>query len=281
VLLLVSDHSSFTIAETILSTPAGRPLAVVTGASSGIGAGFAEVLAARGMDLIIIARRHDRLEALARKVRDDSGATAQVLVADLTDPAALRTVEAALAQAQIDLLINCAGFGTYEAFHKIDPERIKNELMLDLIVPAALSRAVIPGMLARGRGDILNVCSMAGFIPIPRHAIYCAAKAGLIRLTEVLHGELMGTGVRVFGVSPGPVPTEFFAISGYKLEDVPHYLLQSVTECVDLALRARDRAEVLTIPHRFVRLFVAVLRLLPLSLRVKILGGGPAWLNGP
>jgi hypothetical protein len=77
------------------------------------------------------------------------------------------------------------------------------------------------------------------------------------------------------------VPTEFFAISGYKLEDVPHYLLQSVTECVDLALRARDRSEVLSIPHRFVRLFVAVLRLLPLSLRVKILGGGPAWLNGP
>jgi uncharacterized protein len=264
-----------------LPTSAGRPLAVVTGASSGIGAVFAEALAARGMDLIIIARRQDRLEALANKVRDDSGATSRIIVADLTDQEALRTVEAALARAEIDLLINCAGFGTYAEFHTIDPERIKKELMLDLIVPAALSRAVIPGMLARGRGDILNVCSMAGFIPIPRHASYCAAKAGLIRLTEALHGELAGTGVRVSGVCPGPVPTEFFAISGYKLEDVPPYLLQSATECVDAALRARDRSKVLTIPHRFVRLFVATLRLLPLGLRVKILGGGPAWLNGP
>jgi uncharacterized protein len=264
-----------------LPTSAGRPLAVVTGASSGIGAVFAEVLAARGMDLIVIARRQDRLEALANKVRDDSGATARIIVADLTDQEALRTVEAALAQADIELLINCAGFGTYAEFHTIEPERIKKELMLDLIVPAALSRAVIPGMLVRGRGDILNVCSMAGFIPIPRHASYCAAKAGLIRLTEALHGELAGTGVRVSGVCPGPVPTEFFAISGYKLEDVPPYLLQSATECVDAALRSRDRAQVLTIPHRFVRLFVATLRLLPLSLRVKILGGGPAWLNGP
>ena len=255
-------------------------MAVITGASSGIGAVFAEVLAARGMDLIIIARRRDRLEALERKVRDEAGVTAQVVVADLTDQEVLRTVEALLARAEIDLLINCAGFGTYEDFHKIDPDRIKKELTLDLIVPAALSRAVIPGMLARGRGDILNVCSMAGFIPIPRHATYCAAKAGLIRLTEALHGELAGTGVRVFAVCPGPVPTEFFEISGFKLEDVPQYLMQSAIECVDLALRSWDRCEVLTIPHRLVRMFVAALRLLPLSLRVKILGGGPAWLNG-
>jgi short-subunit dehydrogenase len=263
-----------------LPSLAGRPLAAVTGASSGIGAVFAEMLAARGMDLIIIARRGDRLEALAKKVGDD-GASAQIVVADLTDQEALRTTEALLAHSQIDLLINCAGFGTYAEFHTIDPERIKKELMLDLIVPAALARAVIPGMLARGRGDILNVCSMAGFIPIPRHATYCAAKAGLIRLTEVLHGELAGTGVRVSGVCPGPVPTEFFAISGYRLEDVPPYLLQSATECVDAALRSQGRSKVLSIPHRFVRLFVATLRLLPLGLRLKILGGGPAWLNGP
>ena len=231
------------------------------------------------MDLIIIARRRDRLEALAKKLCDETGITVQVIVADLTDQEALRTVEASLADAEIDLLINCAGFGTYSDFHKIEPERIKKELMLDLIVPAALCRTVIPGMLARGRGDILNVCSMAGFIPIPRHATYCAAKAGLIRLTEALHGELAGTGVRISAVCPGPVPTEFFEISGYKLEDVPQYLMQSAAECVDLALRSRDRSEVLTIPHRFVRWFVRALRLLPLGLRVKILGGGPAWLN--
>jgi len=256
-----------------------RKLAVVTGASSGIGAAFAEVLAARGMDLIIIARRQDRLETLSRKMHDETGANVQVLVADLTDQEALAAVESTLAATQIELLVNCAGFGTYEDFHKIDPDRIKREFTLDLIVPAALSRAVIPNMLARGRGDILNVSSMAGFIPIPRHATYCAAKAGLIRLTEALHGELAGTGVGVYVVCPGPVPTEFFEVSGYKLEEVPQYLMQSVNECVDRALRARDRSRVLTIPHGFIRLFVATLRLLPLGLRVRILGGGPVWLN--
>src|SRR6202012_395500 len=100
-------------------------------------------LAAQGMDLIIIARRRSRLEALATKISDYSGATTQIIVPDLTDQEVLRNVEASLAHAKVALLINCAGFGTYEEFQKIDPERIKKELILDLIVPAALSRAVI------------------------------------------------------------------------------------------------------------------------------------------
>lgn len=260
---------------------AGPPLAVVTGASSGIGAAFAEALAARGMDLIVVARRGARLDALAAKLMRDAGVRVRVLVADLLDDADLRGVEAALRQAPgIDLLVNCAGFGTYRPFSEIAPERIKHELMLDLVVPVALTRAALPGMLARGKGAILNVSSMAGFIPIPRHATYCAAKAGLTRFTEALHGELAGTGVRVQALCPGPVPTEFFAISGYDIDDVPAYMLQSARDCAEAGLKALDRRSAIHIPHAFIRTFVRVLRMLPLAIRVRILGGGPEWLNG-
>jgi uncharacterized protein len=258
-----------------------KPLAVITGASSGIGLGFAEALAARGMDLLVIARRGARLDALARRLARDTGVRVDVIVADLLDATGLRDIETALRQThRIDVLVNCAGFGTYGAFSETAPERIKNELTLDLLVPVALTRAALPGMLSRGTGTILNISSMAGFIPIPRHATYCAAKAGLTRFTEALHGELAGTGVKVQALCPGPVPTEFFAISGYNIEDVPPYMLQPVKDCVDAGLRVLEGRSVVHIPHGFVRMFVRVLGLLPLAAQVRILGGGPEWLNG-
>jgi short-subunit dehydrogenase len=258
-----------------------KKLAVVTGASSGIGAVFAEALAMRGMNLLIIARRGDRLNSLAERLVENTGASVRVLTADLTDSETLREVESELQRLeQIDLLVNCAGFGTYDRFANIEPERARRELVLDLVVPVLLTRAVLPKMIARKQGAIINVSSMAGFIPIPRHAIYCAAKAGLTRFTEALHGELAGTGVRVQALCPGPVPTEFFGISGYKIEDVPGYMLQSAQDCVKTALRSLETRRVVYIPHLFVRTFVNALKLLPLALQVKILGGGPKWLNG-
>lgn len=267
--------------RSLIVSRAGNPLAVVTGASSGIGAAFAEALAARGMDLVVIARRGARLDAMAARLMRDTGVQVRVIVADLLDDNDLRGVEAELRQAHgISLLVNCAGFGTYRPFSETAPERIKNELVLDLVVPVALTRAALPGMIARAEGAILNVSSMAGFIPIPRHATYCAAKAGLTRFTEALHGELAGTGVQVQALCPGPVPTEFFAISGYDIDDVPAYMLQSARECVERSLEALQRRSVVHIPHAFIRTFVRVLRLLPLAVRVRVLGGGPEWLNG-
>jgi short-subunit dehydrogenase len=258
-----------------------KKLAVVTGASSGIGAAFAEALAARGMDLVIIARRSERLHALAKRLGETAGANVRIITADLTDSAMLQTVESEIQRLDhVDLLINCAGFGTYDSFTHVEPERIRNELVLDLLVPVLLTRAALPKMIARKQGAILNVSSMAGFLPIPRHATYCAAKAGLTRFTEALHGELAGTGVHVQALCPGPVPTEFFDISGYKIEDVPAYMLQSARDCALSALRALETGDVVHVPHRFIRLFLGVLKLLPLSLQVRILGGGPKWLNG-
>jgi hypothetical protein len=253
----------------------------VTGASSGIGAAFAEAFAKQGTDVLVIARRSDRLNALAARLQIVFKVSVHVLVADLTDSVDLSTVENTLQNLErIDFLVNCAGFGTYGSFAEIDPTRIKDELLLDLIAPVALTRATIPAMLAQRGGVIINVSSMAGFLPIPHHATYCAAKAGLTRFTEALSGEMVGTGVRLYALCPGPVPTEFFDISGYKLEDVPKYMLQSVSDCVEASFRALQRPGVVGIPHWFIWLFVKVLRVLPLAIRLRILGRGPEWLNG-
>jgi len=259
---------------------ADRPLAVVTGASSGIGAAFATALAARKMDLVVIARRQDRLEALKNLLERRHGIVVTTVRADLTDPAALDAVESSLAAQAVDVLVNSAGFGTYADFTSIAPERLKRELYLDLVVPVSLSRAVLPGMLARKNGLIINVSSMAGFLPIPRHSTYCAAKAGLTRFTEALHGELVGTGVRIQALCPGPVQTEFFAISGYPAEEVPSYLMQSVEDCLSSALRAMQTKDVVYFSSSLIAAFVGVMRRLPLKLRVRILGRGPTWLNG-
>lgn len=256
-------------------------LAVITGASSGIGAAFAEQLAARGMDLVVIARRGERLEALAQRLEKEAGITVHPLVADLTDREGLQRVERKIADLErIDMLVNSAGFGICENFSDADPARIEKELYLDLIVPARLSRAVLPKMIAKESGAIINVSSMAGFMPIPKFATYSAAKAGLIRLTQVLQGEVSGRGVRVQVLCPGPVLTEFFSISGYRVENVPKPMMQSAQACVASSLRALERGKTVHIPHPLITFFVRCVGLLPLGGKLAVLGGGTNWWVG-
>ena len=257
-----------------------KRLAVVTGASSGIGAMFAEKLASRGMDLVVIARRGELLEALGRRLEKDNGVSVRVLVADMTDRAALQAVENEIGNLECDVLVNSAGFGICENFADADPARIDKELYLDLIVPARLARAVLPKMIARESGAIINVSSMAGFMPIPKFATYSAAKAGLIRLTQALRGELRGTGVQVQVLCPGPVATPFFDVSGYKIENVPKPMLQSAEDCVNSSLRALDRRKTVHIPHPLITLFVRCVGLLPLGGKLVMLGGGTNWWVG-
>lgn len=183
----------------------------MTGASSGIGLAFAERLAQDGYDLVVVARRGDRLEALAERLHSEHGVSVQPLVADLTDRAALRIVEQHVADDDaLDLLINNADFSGYMPFIKLDPDRAEELIRLHVVTTTRLTRAALPGMTARGRGAIINVSSLLGFsasvpasFPLPRRVVYAACKSYITTFTELLHHELEGTGVQVQVVCPG------------------------------------------------------------------------------
>jgi short-subunit dehydrogenase len=263
------------------STNHHNRLAVITGASSGIGAAFAEKVAERGMNLILIARRGERLQQLAERLQRNADISARVIVADLTDRLDLGSVEEEIRQlGSVDLLVNSAGYGIFESLAADDPDLIERQLFLDLVVPARLIRAALPGMIGRRQGAIINVSSMAAFLPIPKFATYCAAKAGLTRLTQALHGELAGTGVRVQALCPGPVPTEFFAVSGYDVADVPRPMIQQAEACVESSLRALEKGTLVHIPHPVISVFLAVLGLFSSKTQTRILGSGTKWWMG-
>jgi uncharacterized protein len=199
--------------------PPARPRALVTGASSGIGEALCERLAADGYDLVAVARRRERLEALASRLRETPGAAVEVLVADLTEPADLRRVEQrAAADDRLALLVNNAGFGGYGPFAQAAPETIANLIALHVTAPVVLCRAAAPGMIARGRGALINVASLlalSGPLPagrMPSRATYAGAKSFLLTFTQALATELQGSGVRALVCLPGMVATEFHGI---------------------------------------------------------------------
>ncbi|MDE3095695.1 MAG: SDR family oxidoreductase [Chloroflexota bacterium] len=200
--------------------------ALVTGASSGIGAAFADRFARDGHDLVVVARRRDRLEALADRLRSETGVEVSVLAADLTDPAGLRDVEHAIdGCGGLEFLVNCAGAAGYMPFVSLPPARAEELIRLHVVAPTRLTRAALPAMIARGRGVVINVSSALAFSgsapapPLPQRAVYAAAKSYLNTFTEILANELAGTGVEVQALCPGIVRTEFHTVAGY---DVSH-----------------------------------------------------------
>jgi uncharacterized protein len=218
-----------------------RGLAIVTGASSGIGAAFARALSARKYPLLLIARREDRLRKLAREL----GGDVDVLPLDLLSPDAVaRVAEAANARGPIELLVNNAGYATHGAFVTRDAQRELDMVALDARLPLLLSRAVLPSLMARGRGGIINVSSIAAFQAVPWMATYGASKAFLLSLSEALHEELRDTGVHVLCICPGPTATEFFDVADMPgpMRKMPHTM--RADEVVDRALDAfyDDRA---------------------------------------
>ena len=184
--------------------------ALITGASSGIGATMAELLGAAGVPAVLVARRSDRLEALA--ARFDGF---EVLAADLNDEAGLAAVGERIAatDAPIDLVVNNAGFGTSGPFHELDPDRLHDEIGLNIQALTRLSHVALQTMVPRRAGYLLNVSSMASFQPAPKLAVYAATKAYVTNLTESLHEEARGTGVHVTALCPGLTKTEFQSIS--------------------------------------------------------------------
>ncbi|GAA4774262.1 SDR family oxidoreductase [Stakelama sediminis] len=193
-----------------------RETALITGASAGLGEGFAEALAARGTDLILTARRVERLEALAERLRAAHGVAVSVFPADLSEAGAVETLMAAIGKQQlsVNLLINNAGFGAAGAF--VDQDRAGLARMIDLNCRALmeLSHAVLPGMVQMRSGGILNVASTAAFQPGPWMAVYYATKAFVLSFSEALHEEVKGAGVRVSALCPGPTRTEFADVAG-------------------------------------------------------------------
>lgn len=189
---------------------------LVTGASSGIGAAFVEALAARGANLVLVARRGDRLEDLARSVRARHGVEATPIVADLASPMAAADLRDQVRRAGVRVtgVINNAGFGTFGKFVDDDPGRLAQEIAVDISAPVEISRAFLPDLLAGGPGFLINVASMAAYAPTPRMAVYGAAKAFVLSFTEALWAETRKTDVVVFAVSPGATQTEFNSVVG-------------------------------------------------------------------
>jgi short-subunit dehydrogenase len=213
--------------------------ALVTGASAGIGDAFARQLAAAGTDLVLVARRAERLEQLAEELRA-GGVEVDVVAADLTDRADVGRVAERLTDADrpVDLLVNCAGLGAAGPFADGDLDRYHQIVDLNVTALVDLTHAALGAMQARDRGWILNVSSLGGHAPGPKFAVYSATKAFVTSFSESLFEELRGTRVHVTVVCPGATKTEFGAIAGTEADDLPALLQQSADEVVAEALAA-------------------------------------------
>jgi short-subunit dehydrogenase len=189
-----------------------RPLVLLTGASAGIGAALARVIAADGYDLLLVARRQERLDALAAELP----VAAHTMALDLADADAGERLEAAVATLgrPVDVLVNNAGFGASGLFAETDPARLGGMVDVNIAALVDLTRRFLPGMIERRRGGILNLASTAAFQPGPRLAVYYASKAFVLSLSEALSEETRGTGVTVTALCPGPTTSEFGAIAG-------------------------------------------------------------------
>jgi short-subunit dehydrogenase len=226
-------------------------LALVTGASSGIGWAFAERLAADGYDLVVVGRRLDRLEELAASL---SHVKVRPLAADLSTDAGVDTVAEVCAAEPLTMLVNNAGVAHYMPLAEL-PAGLARELVhVKVVAPTMLSRAAVPGMQARGEGTIINVAGMIAFsgpVPqpphsqLPRRAVYAGSLAHLVAMSQTLHAELEGTGVRVQVLCPGVVATEFHERQGLDLSAVPRMSAQDV---VTACLRGLELGEVVCAP---------------------------------
>jgi len=193
-----------------------RQTVVVTGASSGIGTAFARALAARGANLVLVARRLARLTTLADDLQTRHGTVATAIAIDLASATAAADLQQALAAAGVTptSLINNAGFGTFGSFTGESPGRLAQEIAVDVAAPVQLSSALLPSIIAADGGFLINVASMSAYAPTPRMAVYGAAKAFVLSFTESLWAELRSSGVTVFALSPGATSTEFNDVVG-------------------------------------------------------------------
>jgi uncharacterized protein len=247
----------------------GRGLALVTGASSGIGAAFARALSARHHPLLLVARRRDRLLALQREL----GGDVAILEEDLTAPGAIdRVAAAATARGPIEVVVNNAGYGTNGDFLALDGARELDMIRLNALVPMQLTHALLPSLVAAGRGGVINIASIGALQPVPYMATYGATKAFVLSLSEGLFEELRGTGVRMLCVCPGPTATEFFSVANVApaMGKVPHVM--RADELVVRALDAFDDGRAVLVPGFINWLGGVLTRMAPRALPRKLAG---------
>jgi uncharacterized protein len=239
--------------------------ALVTGASSGIGEQFARQLAGRGYDLILVARREERLEQLAGELPG----TAHVVPCDLASEAGSLADRVAELGVDVDLLVNNAGFGTYGHFVDLDSEREAEEVRVNCEAVVTLTHEFLPAMVERGHGGVIVVASTAGMQPIPYEATYSASKAFALHFTEALHEELRGTGVRMLAVNPGPVPTEWQQIAGHDDTGIVPGEIPA-EQVVRESLQAYDAGRRSVIPGRTIRWLIRAGSVGPRALQLRI-----------
>ena len=229
--------------------PSANPIAVITGASSGIGAVYADRLAARGHDLVLVARRIDRLQNLADTLSAAHQIKVQAIEADLTEETGLTQVEQLLrSDKRIVLLVNNAGNGKLSATADMSDADTASTIALNVVAPTRLARAVLPAFLKRDAGAIINISSVMAFHALPITTLYSATKSYVLMFSRGLQGELAGTGVRVQAVLPAGTATEFYDHSGIPLSAFDAAAVMTTENLVDAALAGFDKGEAVTLP---------------------------------
>jgi short-subunit dehydrogenase len=246
--------------------------ALITGASSGLGREFARQLAGRARSLVLVARREQRLSELRGELKQHHpNLVVHIRETDLADLAQLKELVAWLEREKInvDFLINNAGLGDSGPFATSNPKRNEQMMLVNMVALTSLTRHLLPQMIARKRGGILNVSSSAGFLPIPGFAVYAASKAYVTSFSEALRTELRGTGVSVCALCPGPVHTEFQEVAkrpGGQPDSGPEFVYVSVEQVVHDALAALDADRPLVIPGFAMKLGMFLVRITPMSI---------------
>jgi hypothetical protein len=242
-----------------------RPVALVTGASNGIGASFARLLARNGYDLVMVARGRPALDRLGGEIRGLHPVDIEILAADLGDDGQRAGVEARAASADdpVDLLVNNAGVGSAGPFVELPIDGEGAQLDLNITALVRLTHAALPGMLARGRGGIISVSSLGGFQPAPLNATYSATKAFVLSFTEAVHEEVLGSGVRVSCLCPGFTRTGFQARSGMTAPGIPGFLWQSADQVAEAGWSGWQQNRAVVVPGALNKATVGLVRALP------------------
>ena len=222
---------------------------LITGASSGIGAIYADRLAHRGYDLILVARNRDRLAELAARLTNETHRNIEVVAADLGSDEGIARVEDILrSDATITALINNAGVGATAPLLQSDPEKMEAMIKLNVVALTRLTEAAAPQFVARGTGTIVNIASIVAISPETLNGVYGGTKAFVLAFSQSLHHELADKGIRIQVVLPGATSTEFWDVAGMPVTNLPEAIVMSAADMVDAALAGLDQGELVTIP---------------------------------